>query len=69
MHFFKTILDMPLPTELDSFTEDMDDIADRDSNVCWKLKAITAKVTYRLFAKYASLKYCSEKGEEFNKKF
>jgi len=55
--FFKTILDRPVPAELDSFVEDMDEIENRDKNIVWKTKGIAAKVTYRLFSKYGNPKF------------
>ena len=53
MQFFKTLLDNPIPPELEEATEDMEEIADRDKNIHWKIKAISAKTTYRIFSKYA----------------
>lgn len=53
MQFFKQLLDNPVPPELESPTEDMDEISNRDKNMHWKIKAIVAKVTYRIFSKYA----------------
>lgn len=36
---FKIILDMPLPPQLDSATEDPEEIARRDKTIQWKIKA------------------------------
>ena len=36
---FKILLDMPPPEDLESPTEDVDIIADRDKSNFWKLKA------------------------------
>jgi hypothetical protein len=71
MLFFKTLLDNPLPAQLESATEDMDDIAERDKSVHWKIKGISAKITYRIFSKYASTRYLNEGTPEmeFNNKF
>jgi hypothetical protein len=33
MHFFKEILDQPLPDHLSSFVEDMDEISARDKSI------------------------------------
>ena len=48
------ILDMPVPENLESFTEDIEVIADRDKNIIWKLKAQAARMTFRLFMRYAN---------------
>lgn len=53
MQFFKTLLDNPVPPELEAPTEDMEEIAERDKTIHWKIKAISAKITYRIFSKYA----------------
>ena len=49
----------------------MDDIAGRDKSIQWKIKGISAKITYRIFSKYASTRYLSEGSPEmeFNNKF
>lgn len=39
MQMFKILLDMPPPEDLESPTEDVDIIADRDKSNFWKLKA------------------------------
>ena len=36
---FKILLDMPVPEELESPTEDIEVIAERDKSIIWKLKA------------------------------
>ena len=71
MMFFKTLLDNPLPAHLESATEEMDDIAERDKSIHWKIKGISAKITYRIFSKYASTRYLNEGTPEmeFNNKF
>ena len=53
MQFFKTLMDNPVPPELEQQVEDMDEIAERDKSIHWKIKAISAKITYRIFSKYA----------------
>lgn len=55
--FFKTVLDRPVPAELESFVEDMDEIENRDKHIVWKTKGIAAKTTYRLFSKYGNPKF------------
>ncbi len=60
MQFFKTLLDNPVPPELESPVEDMDEISERDKSIFWKIKAVSAKITYRLFSKYAQTKYLDE---------
>ena len=65
----KTIMDRPVPAELDSPTEDMDEIQRRDSHICWKLKGIASQCTYRLFSKYGNPKFSDESLEEFSAAF
>jgi len=36
---FKIILDMPVPEGLESATEDVEEIDQRDKHIIWKLKA------------------------------
>ena len=36
---FKIILDMPMPDNLESATDDIDTIAERDKTIYWKVKA------------------------------
>ena len=71
MQFFKTLLDNPVPPELESAVEDMDEISERDKSIHWKIKAISAKITYRIFSKYAQTKYLDEGTPEiaFNNHF
>jgi len=54
---FKVILDMPVPENLESPTEDVEEIDRRDKHIVWKLKAQTARLTFRLFSKYSNLKF------------
>lgn len=49
MQFFKTLLDKPVPSHLESFVEEMNEIEQRDKSIQWKLKGIAAKLTYRIF--------------------
>ena len=50
--FFKTILDMECPPALEISTEDTEEIHRRNKTIFWKIKGITAKITYRIFVKY-----------------
>jgi hypothetical protein len=50
--FFKTILDMECPESLKTPTESTVEIQARDKSIFWKIKGITAKITYRVFVKY-----------------
>lgn len=62
-------MDRPLPAELESFTEDMSVIDERDKNILWKLKGIATKITYRLFSKFGNPTFVDEKFMDFSKKF
>ena len=67
----KEILDMQVPPELETFTEDINDIADRDQSIWWKIKAQASLTTYRLFSKYAVTKFVKNDKEAlaFNETF
>ena len=67
----KEILDMPVPPELETFTEDINEIAERDQSIWWKIKAQAAVTTYRLFTKYSVTKYVKNDKEAlaFNETF
>ena len=54
---FKILLDMPIPEQLESATEDIDTIANRDKHIIWKVKYQAARITFRLFSRYANLKF------------
>ena len=69
MHFFKEVLDLPLPDQLSSFVEDMDEIAARDKSIHWKIRGMIAKTTFRLFSKYGNVKYAHEDHKQFSKYF
>jgi hypothetical protein len=64
--FFKTLMDRPLPGQLESYTEDMDEIENRDKHICWKIKGIAFQTTYRMFSKYGNPRHCDEKLTEFS---
>ena len=61
---FKIILDMPVPEGLESATEDVEEIDQRDKHIIWKLKAQTARLTFRLFSKYSNLKFVQDSDAE-----
>lgn len=67
--FLKTLMDRPVPAELELFNEDMSVIEQRDAHIFWKIKGIAAKTTYRIFSKYGNTKFVDEEYEEFSKKF
>jgi hypothetical protein len=67
--FFKTLMDMPLSTELTSFIEDTDLIQARDKCIHWKIKGVAAKITYRLFSKYGNPIYAQDGHKKFSKHF
>jgi importin-7 len=67
--FFKHLMDRPLPAELDSMVEDMDEIERRDKHICWKTKGIAAQTTYRMFSKYGNPKHAADAYVEFAKVF
>jgi hypothetical protein len=52
--FFKTILDMECPPDLNTPTDDQNEIQRRDKSIFWKIKGITGKITYRIFVKYGN---------------
>ena len=68
MQFFKTLMDRPVPAELESFTEDPDVIEERDKHIVWKVKGIATKMTHRLFSKYGNPTYVDKNFTEFSKK-
>jgi hypothetical protein len=54
IQFFKTLLDKPLPQELEAFVEEMNEIEMRDKHILWKIKGVAAKMTYRIFSKFGN---------------
>ena len=63
MKFFKTILDMSCPADLASSTDDESEIDRREKHIFWKIKGITAKLTYRIFVKYGDPSIVEDKPE------
>ena len=51
---FRIILDMQLAAELEAPTEDIEVISQRDKTIQWKIKAQAARITFRLFSRYAN---------------
>ena len=49
---FKTILDMEVPPELATPTEDCEEINKRNKNIFWKVKGLAAKIIFRAYMKY-----------------
>lgn len=52
IEIFMTILNMPVPENLSSYTEVTDEITRRDKHIIWKIKETTSKIVYKLFVKY-----------------
>ena len=58
-----------MPPALEAPTEDMDEIEKRDKHICWKIKGIAGKCTYRMFSKYGNPKYVDKDYSDFSKAF
>jgi hypothetical protein len=73
IQFFKTIMDRAIPeaqaAQLESFSEDMTVIEERDKHIQWKLKGIATQTTYRMFSKYGNSKFCDDKYVDFSNFF
>ena len=41
----------------------MEEISERDSNIIWKVKAEAARITFKLFIRYANLKFLSDRDD------
>jgi hypothetical protein len=65
----KTLMDKPVPDNLESFVEDMDEIEKRDNHIIWKTKGIATKTTYRIFSKYGNPKFVDDAFLEFSNRF
>jgi importin-7 len=61
VQFFKAILDMECPPDLSAQTDDAIEINRREKHIFWKLKGITAKLSYRIFVKYGNPTIVEEK--------
>lgn len=66
MLFFKQLLDQPIQDHFESVTENSDEIHKRDKSIQWKIKGLAAKITYRLFSKYANAKFVEEELKSFS---
>ena len=66
MQFFKTLMDRPIPPELESPTEDPEVIEERDKHLIWKVRGIATKTTYRLFSKFGNPTYVDDNFAEFS---
>ena len=70
IHFFKTLLDRPVPADLDSFTEDVLVLEARDKHIVWKTKGAAARVTEKLYHKYGNPQLLVEESfKDFAKTF
>lgn len=67
--FFILLMQKPIPNELETPTDDTDEICEREKKFAWKMKSIVSRLTYRIFSKYGNLKFVDEKYEEFSKYF
>ena len=45
------MLETSLGPQFEAPTESSQEIEERDKSVCWKLKAVVAQITHKLFAK------------------
>lgn len=68
MQFFKTVLDMPVPEDLKTLTQDTDEVNRRDKTMFWKLKATVAELTHKLFTHSDPLE-CEEHLKPFAEMF
>lgn len=62
-------MDKPLPQQLESFVEDMNEIEARDKHILWKIKGICSKVTYKLFTHYGNIKIVKEQDRALSQRF
>ena len=56
MVFLKTILDAPVPPELEAFNESEDEARLREKNIHWKLKKYCGRILQRFIQKYGNKK-------------
>jgi len=58
-------MDMPVPEGLETATDDVEQIATLDKHIVWKLKSEAARITFRLFMRFANgAKYASNNEED-----
>lgn len=67
MQFFKSLLDRPMPAELETFIEEMTEIELRDKHILWEIKGLAARMTYRVFQKYGNPTHVEEEHIDFSK--
>lgn len=60
MMFFKQLYDLKIPDTLEIKTEDSNEIALREKNVYWKIKAQISRMVYRMYLKYGKEKMKGE---------
>ena len=51
IYYFKKIMEIPPPLELNTKTGDTDEINKRNKTVLWKMKGMIAKTMYLMFVK------------------
>lgn len=54
IHFFKTLLDRPVPPSLDQYSEEVQVLEERDKHIVWKTKGAAARTTEKLYHKYGN---------------
>lgn len=69
MQLFKTIMDKPVPPQLESPVDDTETIEEREKSYIWKIKGMAHKITYRLFSKFGNPSYVDEKFANFSQRF
>ena len=62
MQLFKSILDLPIPAVLSSFTDDPDQVQWRNNSIIWKMKGLVSKIVLNLFVKYIQSKKVKNNG-------
>jgi hypothetical protein len=58
--FFKSLLDRPLPPQLESLEEEMSAIEQRERHILWRTKGLAARITHRIFQKYGNPAHVEE---------
>ena len=67
MMFFKFILDMKVPEDLESFTDMPLTIEKRDKSTLWRLKFEASRICHHLFNKYGMVDYVNDDEMSFHK--
>jgi hypothetical protein len=60
MAFFKYILELQVPNDLESYTDLPPTIQKRDKSTVWKLKFEAARIVHHLFNKYGMVDYVND---------